>query len=588
MKREKFNKALPITRLLGLLVACILVAVIVPLGWALAHEWSDSSAARGALQAFRGFRAGLLVMEKVSAERGPTNGALGEDLPIAPARAEALSRARAESDRRIASLVAILRNKHCPGDCARELAAVAKMRGDLDSARAQVDALLKVPLAERRSAEIHRVVAGMIAIIPEVAPPLDGISISVREGGPGTLNWLAATRLLADLREFAGQLGSQFTAALAAQRPLTSDELLAIARVRGRVDQLHALVLDRVTVNPGSQAARKALDDMEHDYFVTGIRYAEHVQALATKGATGISPARFAADYVPPMGSITRLRDVLLDQAEAELHARQTESLVHFLVALAAAVLICGALAAMMSIVRKRMVEPLLQAVNMIDAIASDEIDTEISFTPKSMEVAKLLESIAALNANHIEKMKLENMLLEMKELSETDPLTGLLNRRALEKRAKDDWPAANAHEPGYAVVRFDIDRFRQINDLHGHSSGDRVLRTVAHLCSQTWLHTDIVARLDGDAFVVLMRVPNEARAIQCAEQMRAAIEDTPIVSQQGGSFGVTASFGVAYCDARGTIDVQALMERADLLVARAKNEGRNCVVAEGAPAPLH
>ncbi|VWB88212.1 GGDEF domain-containing protein [Burkholderia lata] len=580
MRNEKTRKATPIARLLWLLATCILVAVAVPLGYALAHEWSTSRAAHEALLAFRGFRAALLVMEKVSVERGPTNGALGEDLPMPPARAQALARARAESDRRIANLAAVMQEKHCPDDCKRESAAVDKMRIDLASARAQVDALIAKPLAERHSPEIHKAVEAMIAIISEVAPPLDGISLSVREGGPGTFNWLATTRLLADLREFAGQLGSQFTAALAAQRPLTHDELLTLERVRGRVDQLHTLVLERMNVNPGSASARAALADMERSYFVTGIRYAEYVQAIAVDGPTGISAARFAADYVPPMGSITRLRDVLLDQAEADLHARQTESILHLLVVLATALVIVGALVMMMLTVRKRVVEPLLHAASIIDAIANDTLDTEIHMNPRSMEVAKLLGSIVALNASHTEKMKLENLLLEMRELAETDPLTGLLNRNALKKRVKTDWRASNPEELAYAVVRFDIDNFKRTNDTYGHSNGDRALRTVAHLCRQTWQHTDIVAR-DGDTFAVLMRVPNEGHAIESAERMRGAIEHTPILVQSGGSFSLTASFGVAYCDVPGRGDVESLIEDADRLLRQAKELGRNCVVTE-------
>ncbi|KAE8753391.1 diguanylate cyclase [Paraburkholderia madseniana] len=591
MRAANFLGTMPVTRLLGFLVACILAAVTVPVGWALAHEWSESNGASVALQAFEGFRASLVVMEKVSAERGPTNAALGEDLPISAPCAETLARARAESDRQIAHLVAILKDRSCAGDCARESAAIEKMRVDLGTARARVDVLLAKPLHERRSAEISEAIQGMIAIIPEVAPPLDEISLAVREGGPGTLNWVPTTRLLADLREFAGQLGSQFTAALAAQRPLTTKELRGIERIRGRVDQLHALVINRLTVSPRSDAARAALANMERQYFVTGIGYAEHVQALAIRGdATGISPARFAAAYVPPMRSITGLRDVLLDLAEADLHDRRIDARIRLLVAFAVAMLICGVLAAMLLIVRQRMVAPLLDAARMIDAIASGDLNAEVPVVPHSMEVAKLLASIAALNASRIEKMKLENLrdrlMLDMKELSETDSLTGLANRRALERRAKADWRTVNLDEPNYAIVMFDVDRFKQVNDTHGHGAGDLTLRMVAQLCRQTWRQTDIVARVGGDEFVVLMRVSEQEHAVAAAERMRSAIAQTPVSSGHGDPFTVTASFGVACCEAPGTADVEQLFKLADNLLYRAKKSGRNCVIAELAEAP--
>jgi diguanylate cyclase (GGDEF)-like protein len=186
--------------------------------------------------------------------------------------------------------------------------------------------------------------------------------------------------------------------------------------------------------------------------------------------------------------------------------------------------------------------------------------------------------------------MKLENLrdrlLLDMKELSETDSLTGLANRRALERRAKTDWRTANLDEPNYAIVMFDVDRFKQINDTHGHGAGDRALRMVAQLCRQTWRQTDIVARVGGDEFVVLMRVSEQEHAVAAAERMRAAIAQTPVNSDHGDSFTVTASFGVACCEARGTADVEQLFKLADNLLYRAKKSGRNRVIAELADAP--
>jgi len=579
-------RTMPITRLVAVIVASVLVVAMLPFGWLVAREWSASNGAGVALDAFESYRATLLVMEKVSAERGPTNGALGEDLPISSARKESLVNARAESDRRITHLLGVLDRGACPGDCAREANRIQLMRADLERGRAVVDELLTLPLAKREPAAIMRAVDGMIAIIPELAPPLDDISLAVLRGSPETLNWVVTTRLLADFREYAGQLGSQFTAALAARRPLTTDELLAIERVRGRVVELHALIQNRLTGNPQPEVVRAALERMEREYCGTGIGYANRVRALSMRGAaTDISPAKFAAEYVPPMRSITALRDVLLDLSQSDLQARHTKALIRLLGTVLAATAIAVALVTILSIVKKRVVEPLQRAAQMIEAIAGGDLSADVPATAYNVEVAKLLDSIAMLNASRIEKMRLETvrdrLLIEMKRLSETDSLTGLPNRRSLEKKAKVQWCLANLDEPDYAVIAFDLDHFKRVNDTYGHTGGDNALRMVAQLCRQTLRATDIVARVGGEEFVALMRVRGYKQAVAAAERMRATIGEATIAADDGRAFAVTASFGIAWERGPAAPDLTRLMKRADQQLYRAKDAGRNCVIAE-------
>lgn len=585
MRAADFFRTMPITRLLAAISICVFAVVLCPLGWLVAHEWAAESRASTALSAFDSYRATLLVMEKVSVERGPTNGALGEDLPIPTVRAQALSQARAESDRRIAALLEILQSPACPDRCALEATRIRAMQADLARRRAAVDALLALPRAERRPAAISEAVAGMIAVIPELAPPLDDVALTVLHGSPDTLYWLLATRLLADYREFAGQLGSQFTAALAARRPLTTDELFAIERLRGRLTQLQVSIHNCLVTSEQSFAVRAALGAMQSRYDGTGIRYVERVRALAIRGqATDISPAKFAAEYVPPMRSITDLRDVLLDLSRHQLEVQRQQALLRLLVTLGASIVIAGALAAILSIVRRRVVVPLRLAARTIDAIADGDLDADVPAIPQSVEVAELLRSITMLNASRIEKMKVETLrdrlLAEMKRLSETDALTGLPNRRAIDKQAKQ-WSRANADGSDYAVVVFDLDHFKRINDTYGHDAGDSALRTVADLSRQIWRDSDIVARVGGEEFVALMRVRGEQAAIAAAERLRVAIERARVVADDARAFSFTASFGVAWCSGIASPDFAQLMKLADENLYGAKKAGRNRVVAQ-------
>jgi diguanylate cyclase (GGDEF)-like protein/PAS domain S-box-containing protein len=158
-----------------------------------------------------------------------------------------------------------------------------------------------------------------------------------------------------------------------------------------------------------------------------------------------------------------------------------------------------------------------------------------------------------------------------------TDPLTGLLNRRGLAARVApwlDD--AREGKALTISALALDIDFFKRVNDRHGHDGGDAVLRHLGQLLSKQFRRGDIVARLGGEEFVVLLRDAPGAIAMASAERVRHLLEHTPLVWKKE-TIAVTTSIGVASGDC--LTDVDQLLRDADLALYRAKAEGRNQVV---------
>jgi diguanylate cyclase len=159
------------------------------------------------------------------------------------------------------------------------------------------------------------------------------------------------------------------------------------------------------------------------------------------------------------------------------------------------------------------------------------------------------------------------------------DPLTGLLNRRGFE-HAFADLVAQSGALQGTALLVADIDRFKDINDTHGHPVGDQVLRGVAQVLRARIKGADIAARVGGDEFAILL--PNTAMqgAMALAEQIRTALLHARLrrvnSDQQIGQ--VTVSVGVAHMDEAGSLD--RLLHSADAALYIAKREGRNRVRA--------
>lgn len=164
----------------------------------------------------------------------------------------------------------------------------------------------------------------------------------------------------------------------------------------------------------------------------------------------------------------------------------------------------------------------------------------------------------------------------QMTEIARTDPLTGLLNRRRMEERLAEEAAVHRARGTIFSVVLADIDRFKQINDEHGHDAGDRALAAVAKVFQSALRANDAVARWGGEEFLLLLPGTELKAAEDVALRLRAAAEQR--LAQLGGLPGaLTLTFGVASFATRSS--VETCLKAADQALYRGKAEGRNRVV---------
>jgi two-component system cell cycle response regulator len=168
-------------------------------------------------------------------------------------------------------------------------------------------------------------------------------------------------------------------------------------------------------------------------------------------------------------------------------------------------------------------------------------------------------------------------------ELAVTDGLTGLNNRRYLDKHMKLLYDRAIARERPLSLCITDIDRFKAVNDTYGHDAGDEVLREFAARIRSTVRGADLACRYGGEEFVVVMpdTLPETAAAV--AERLRMVVESQPFVLKQSGiSLSITASLGIS-STAWGAQSPEQLLKQADRALYEAKHGGRNRVVAAAA-----
>jgi diguanylate cyclase (GGDEF)-like protein len=190
-----------------------------------------------------------------------------------------------------------------------------------------------------------------------------------------------------------------------------------------------------------------------------------------------------------------------------------------------------------------------------------------------SLYVSASMESqrVQAFRARHALDRK--NRVLA--QLSATDPLTGVMNRRTMENHLSIHMDEFVRYRACFSLVMVDIDHFKRINDTYGHPVGDEVLVELAALLSESLRTSDEVARFGGEEFVLILPHTYVEKAQTVAERLRVSIETQRFSSRE---LSISASFGVAQAE-EGEDRFDELVRRADSALYDAKNSGRNAVV---------
>jgi diguanylate cyclase (GGDEF)-like protein len=181
----------------------------------------------------------------------------------------------------------------------------------------------------------------------------------------------------------------------------------------------------------------------------------------------------------------------------------------------------------------------------------------------------------------------LQSVVDALCELSSRDPLTGLANRRHFEVAlSREVDRVARAGEPAL-VLMCDIDRFKAVNDTHGHAAGDLVIQSVAQSLLECVRPMDTVARFGGEEFAIVLPNCPPTFGQQVAERIRRKVEQRVVSIGVSQTLGVTISIGGAYAPQWVRSSATLWIERADQQLYRAKAEGRNRACLETPPVSL-
>lgn len=564
--------------ILALLMAALISAQMLHTLSGTAMQWRGGV---DGLNAMQDLRLVLVASEMASRERAPANGMLRDDLPNDPNKIALLNAARQKTNAAFKELEFAFQTDSV--DKTRLRTILSNAQRQLVLARQSIDLTASLPKSERTTLGIRASITEMFEVVDVLSPATLQLTNVVQATYPKETNFLLAARAAADLREYAGRLGSYFTVASAKRELIALEDLMAMKQLMGRIEQLRSDLLERVHTIDGNDVIDKATAEMLNRYFETAIPYVEGQLAIGLTDASLMTDATsFGKRYVADMNSIVSLKNALIDEAlrNARIDQAEAQKAAYWVIAWTAATFLL--LAAGLFIIEFRISRPMRKVGRLIFEISHGNLGIAITQPRYQDEMADVLKSVSVLRDNSAARVALEDerqrLLIQLKEQAATDFLTELPNRRGFFELAEPSFHSLLRQGHPIAIAIYDVDHFKRVNDTYGHDIGDMVLKAIASLSKKHLRSGDLVARHGGEEFLLFMPYCDLASGVSKAEVLRAQIEQLTVALPDGRELKITASFGVDQCLAADK-SVDDSIKRCDEKLYLAKESGRNKVV---------
>jgi len=206
--------------------------------------------------------------------------------------------------------------------------------------------------------------------------------------------------------------------------------------------------------------------------------------------------------------------------------------------------------------------------------VASGNAYMEVSYIPHKNSKNEVIGIV--ISSNDITKLHTTGK--ELKRLANIDPLTKLYNRRYLFDMTKEVISLAKREQTKVSMLMIDIDKFKKVNDTYGHAIGDEVIKCLASLLLKHTRESDIVARIGGEEFIVLLPNTSKDSAYKFANKLRELIEKEKVFIDENKSILFTVSIGISEIDIENEKEIEEALLRVDNALYEAKEGGRNRV----------
>ncbi|MDI1223463.1 MULTISPECIES: GGDEF domain-containing protein [Acinetobacter] len=558
------------TRLLILMSVIILSVLLIAVPQIISNyrEYSRANRALVNIQALQVFAE---TSNKISRERAPTNKAMSSTTANFPDRIKELQDYRKDVDQQINLTVETL-NKAGFSSLADQVD--VQLRHDLNIARKQVDAYLALPLKERNSVQMDQVIQGMFRAWDSCRAMLQQLINHSKKNNSDVTDYASIVLILADLRDQSGRVASNIMAPLSFSEPLPEYNKARSLQTQEQVKYLWRLMDTMQIESLKTPEYLYLYGEVKTQFIDQGLPIVNRlVQESRNQQPYFLTANQLTDAIVDKFTTVVNLQKYLLETHALSARHRMESEQRQFFITLFISLLSLSVAVFTMLYTRKKLFEPLIYARNMILELSQvQERDYLGDASIQTKEVHTLTDALDKLKEMLKQRDAFE---FQLQNSANTDSLTGVSNRLALDVYLKNIATQTERFQE-LTLIMVDIDNFKYVNDRFGHILGDSVIVEIARCLKANIAQSDLIVRFGGDEFLILIDRIQWDWALQISESILADVSRLNFNSSMSNEqLNVSVSIGVA----TGAESWEALFNRADASLFKAKAQGRNKVV---------
>lgn len=549
-----------------LLVIAVILLTATPL---LLGSYKNYKQSQQSLEYLRYLQVLANICNGISKERGPANVAMIDASADRVASRQILMQFRHSVDADIEQAMVQFR-QHGYSRYADKLQ--QDVMPALQQGRTQIDAFMLLPQHKKTSTGMGRATNSMFDAWDASNVVLKEFLYRYHGQNQQVADVYTLTLLLTELRDQAGRLGSNIIPSLAFGEQLPEVHMERVNRNQKNIKLLWQMVDEVESTYTQDNEYQQLHEKVERLYLTQGMTYVDASLNQSQQRNFVLDSKTFTRLYVRQMSNVINLQDYVFTFSRTLLRHNQNHALNVFI----ATIVLCSAaifvVLYMMYYFNRHVFSPLLLAREMLLDVSESK-----EYTPAPIRLHRNNEFNALFEAIHqVQGMMRQRELLasELTYMANTDSLTGLYNRMALQQQI-DYLEALPDKLQHTALLVMDIDNFKSINDQHGHLTGDLAIVFIAQRIRENIRAEDFAARYGGDELIIILDHTDLERAVEMATRIQQSVATAPFVlTESGESASLSISVGVAM----GAQNWHMLMARADQCLLRAKAMGKNRV----------
>lgn len=550
-----------------LVIILSLLFMAIPL---IVGSYQDYIKTRQALAEIKSLRAVADIAYKISKERAPANKMMSSSPDDLLKNQQELKKFRLIVDTQIDTSILILKEAGYVS-LANDLQ--KNLKENLRQARNVVDYYGETPSGARTSIQMDNAILGMFGAWDNCREILQKLMLQLKSKDSRISNYFTLIIVLTDMRDQAGRMASNIIAPVSFNEEIPSNNRARSLQTQHQARYLWVLVDTLQPEQAKTPEYQHLYSRVKLEFIDKGIPIVERLLDESQKGEPYfLSGTQLTEAIVGKFTTVVDLQTYILNESVVIATQENVIARNGFLLTLLISLISLATALLTLNYAQRRVFSPLIKARTLILDLShhSDHCVDEVNITKKG-EFFSLFEAIDRLQRMLQQRDAFE---FQLKNIANTDPLTGVSNRLALSEYLKivESYPQKFTQT---CLMIIDIDRFKQVNDQYGHIVGDQVIVSIAEQLKQNIRSSDLIVRYGGDEFLILLEQIQFEDARLIAEKIRIAISRAQIeLPNTTEKLHVSVSIGFAI----GAASWMELLEKADRFLLRAKARGRNVV----------